>query len=626
MTATFKILPSTPYPLGIRKQGKRIFASMVSNEKDCGILLYSSKETEPLKIAFPEEYRVGQVYSMEIEGIPGHYTAYRLYKGDEILSDVYGTSYKAHPYGEEVESAQMLAYFHTKPFDWEEDVKPAVPFSEAVFYGLHVRGFTMGKGSQCRHKGTFTGIMEKLNYLQDLGITSLLLMPAYEFIENEQIKAVKTPLSGQVFAQSANRNYLNYWGYKKGYYYAPKASYSATKDPVTEMKQLIKACHQKGMELFMQFYFPTEVQEPEIIRILEHWIMEYHVDGFQIMAGHINIQIIKDAPSLTDAKLIFYDFADHAGQESGRSYVKKTDKRLCIYRDNTMNDFRRFLKGDEYTLESMMYHFRKNGRNVAYLNSIADYSGFRIADLVSYDYKHNEANGENNSDGTNFNYSWNCGVEGPTKKKAVLQLRARQMKNALSFVFLSQGTPYIFMGDEMGFSQQGNNNPYNQDNDTTWLDWRCLRKNSDIYEFTKRLIAYRKAHRILRMDEYLAGTDIMGCGYPNISFHSEEAYKAVFEPYRRELGVLLCGKYARERDGREDKMIYIIYNMHWEAHTFALPKLPKGEAWHVALQTSPEELEIVTIEKEIALTSKVISKMSHEEIVIAPRSVVVLES
>ncbi len=612
MTATYKILPSAPFPLGIRREGKTIFAAMVSDTAECGVLLYNSQssEFEPLKIAFPIENRVGHVYSMKIEGISPRYNGYRLYKGNEILSDIYGKSYQTHPYGEEIEESEMLGLFGEKKFDWGEDKNPKTAFSEAVFYGLHVRGFTYGIGSKCRHKGTFWGVQEKLDYLKDLGVTSVILMPAYEFIEKEKPKETKLPKSGQFFAKPVQKNTLNYWGYKKGYYYAPKASYAAGKDPVTEMKQLVKSCHEKGMELFMQFYFPYDVHEPEIIHILEHWVMEYHIDGFQIMAGHINIQIIKEAPSLADTKLIFYDFQDYNDRSGSLPSAKKVCKRLCIYRDDTMNDFRRFLKGDEYTLEAIMYHFRKNGKNVAYLNSIADYNSFRIADLVSYDYKHNEANGEKNSDGNSYNYSWNCGVEGPTKKKAITKLRLQQMKNALSFVFLSQGTPYLFMGDEMGFSQGGNNNPYNQDNETSWLDWRCLRKNSEIYEFVKELIAYRKAHRILRMDDYLAGTDTIGCGYPNISFHGEEVYKTFFEPYRRELGVLLCGKYAVDRAGNPDKLIYIIFNMHWEEHSFALPKLPKGCEWKVALKTCGESIE----------------EGSVREISVPSRSVVVLEA
>lgn len=594
MIEHYKISPANPYPLGIRREGRSVYASIVSETSDCGILLYSTKD-DTLKIPFPKAQRIGHVYSMKIDGIPSHYYGYRIYQDNAILSDRQGRLYASHSYGELLSDTDMIGLFPTKAFDWEDDQKPMLSFSNAVFYGLHVRGFTMGRGSKCRHKGTFLGLMEKLDYLKELGITSLMLMPAYEFIEKECPVSASISKSGQFLQTTpSGKNTFNYWGYKKGYYYAPKASYAAGKDACTEMKLLVKACHKRGMELFMQFYFTEETQEPEIIRILEHWTSCYHVDGFQLMAGHINIHIIQNAPSLADTKLIFHDFPGMEGHDQGRLSPQTKQKRLCIYRDNTANDYRRFLKGDEYTLEAAMYHFRKNDRHIAYLNSIADYSGFRIADLVSYDYKHNEANGENNTDGSAYNNSWNCGVEGPTKKQSILQLRTRQIKNALSLILLSQGTPYLFMGDEMAFSQKGNNNPYNQDNETSWIDWRCLTKNQEIYRFTKELIAYRKAHRILHMDDFLNGSDMIGCGFPNISFHGLEMYRTLFEPYRRELGVLLCGKYAKERNGREDRMIYIICNMHWEAHKFALPMLKNNESWHIAMSTSAEAAEILT--------------------------------
>ncbi len=609
MAQAYKILPSTPYPLGVRREGKSIFASMISDEPNCGILLYNTADTtsEPLKIPFPAHQKVGHIYSMRIDGIPAYYNGYRVYKEADILCDEYGRCYVGYPYGTALENSQMMALLEQKAFDWDGDKKPAVAFSDAIFYGLHVRGFTMGAGSKCRHKGTFAGVKEKLDYLSDLGITSVLMMPAYEFIENEQ-----------------PNNTLNYWGYKKGYYYAPKASYAAGKDPCTEMKQLVRACHEKGMELFMQFYFPEEISEPEIIRVLEYWVTEYHIDGFQVMAGHVNINIIKNAPLLAATKFIYYDFED--GGHQAMHFSQKTDKRLCIYLDNTMKDYRRFLRGEEGTLEGVMYHFRKNGSKVAFLNSIADYNSFRIADTVSYSFKHNEVNGENNSDGSNYNYSWNCGVEGPTTKHTVLQLRTRQIKNALSMIFLSQGTPYLFMGDEMGSTQLGNNNPYNQDNDISWLDWKGLTQNKEIYQFTKDLIAYRKAHKILHMDNYLAGTDIMGCGFPDISFHGLEAYKVNREPYHRELGILLCGKYARERDGREDKMIYIIYNMYWESRTFELPKLKKEAVWHVALKTTQEDIEIAAKDGKATSGKRSEELIRQERIVVPPRTIIVLES
>ncbi len=609
MMPVYHIKRANPYPLGVRKEGHTIFASMISEVEDCGVLLYNNEEEEaPLKIFFPADQHIGLVYSMAIEGVPAYYTKYRLFKGEEILADTHGRCFEKRAYGAPVSEADMFGIFGGKAFEWQNDQKPDVSYSEAVFYGLHVRGFTMDESSKCRYRGTFKGVSEKLDYVKDLGITSLILMPAYEFLEQELPVTARGEKKGQAVVSKSPKQSLNYWGYKKGFYYAPKAAYAAGADACLEMKELVKHCHEKGLELFMQFYFPQDVLEPEILRILEYWVEEYHIDGFQILAEHINIDLIRHAPILADTKLIFCDFQDtddiSRSLSNNQDVLKQTSskqdfagqiscrktKRLCIYREDTMRDYRRFIRGEEYALEAVMYHFRKNGRNVAYLNSIADYQGFRLADLVSYDYKHNEANGEHNQDGSNYNYSWNCGEEGATKNSEIIKLRKRQMKNALCMIFLSQGTPYLFMGDEMGQSQQGNNNPYNQDNEISWLHWENLLENKEIFLFLQELIAYRKAHPILHRDEPMHGTDMLCCGYPDLSFHGLEAYRPLSEPYRKELGILLCGKYAYTYDKKEDKTIYIACNMHNVQHIFTLPKLEKGLVWKLVLKTSDDAL------------------------------------
>ncbi len=640
MTAVYKILSSTPYPLGVRREGRVIFASMVSESENCGILLFSNHTDvkSPLKIPFPAEYRVGKVYSMRIEGVLGDYTRYLLYKGEEIVPDTYGRCFVRREYGKPADDTELFGILGSKTFDWQKDIKPDIAFSDAIFYGLHVRGFTKDTSSKCRYKGTFKGIIEKLDYLYGLGITSLVLMPAYEFIENELPVTDKDMKRRLIPVTRTVNQSLNYWGYKKGFYYAPKAAYAAGNDACLEMKQLVKACHEKGMELFMQFYFPEDVPEPEILGILEYWVQEYHIDGFQILAEHININLIKYSPILSDTKIIFREFedVDSTGLQnsclhtvSGETSFKQ-GKKLCIYKEDTQRDYRLFIKGEEHTLEAVMHHVRKNGRNIAYMNSIADYQGFRLADLVSYDYKHNEANGEHNLDGSNYNYSWNCGEEGTTANKKILKLRNRQMKNALSLIFLSQGTPYLFMGDEMGQSQQGNNNPYNQDNEISWLNWKNLQANKEIFKFTRELIAYRKLHPVLHKDEIMNGTDILGCGYPDLSFHGLEVFRPLSEPYRKELGIMLCGKYARTCDGEADKMIYIACNMHSVQHTFMLPKLEKGLVWKIAMQTADEPLLVKAEGKEKVPSSNTAQSNqtvhAQQQITVPPRSIVVLEA
>lgn len=594
----YKVFPSNPYPLGVRKEGKKIYASMVSGDSDCGIILYKSKAEEDeesfLKIPFPKEQHIGQVYSMKIEGVPGGYNEYRLYRNEEILVDEYGTCYKGYPFGNAMEPTQMMGVLGGKAFDWEEEKKPVIAFSESVFYGLHVRGFTMHGSSKCRSKGTFAGVKEKLDYLQDLGITSIILMPVYEFIENELMNAHRE-----------KKTVINYWGYKPAYYYAPKASYAAGKDPCTEFKQLVKACHNRGMELLMQFYFAREISETEMVRILEHWVIEYHVDGFQLLTDRENIAEILKSPVLAESKLIFRDFREDGTCEKQGA---KGNKRLCIYRNDTMRDYRRFLKGDDFMVDAVKYHLGKNDAHKAFMNSIADYHGFRLADLVSCNYKHNKANREDNMDGTDDNYSWNCGEEGVTDNPRILALRIQQMKNALSLIFMSQGTPYIFMGDEMGSTQYGNNNPYNQDNIISWLDWRGLEENKEIYEFIKALIAYRREHPFLHTERVLDGRDYLGYGYPNISFHGIEAYHVHGGENCRELGVLLCG----EGKDKSCKLVYAAFNMHWLHRKLALPRLKNGAEWQIAMKTTGEEVDLGD------------GTISHVEV--PPRTVVILEA
>ncbi len=562
----YNILPCKPYPLGIQREGKEIRVSMVSSDKDCGILLYNSKKTKDgeekiLKIPFPEEQRVGQVYSMKIEGIPAGYDTYQLYQGNKIFVDYQGLYYKGFQYGTSLRADQMMGKLDQRVFEWNGDKSPKLSFSDSIMYGLHVRGFTMHESSKCRNKGTFAGVKEKLNYLKDLGVTSLLLMPAYEFIEKELLA------SQQYDEESA---VLNYWGYKKGYYYAPKASYAAGKDPCVEFKQLVKACHKHGMELLMQFYFPDEISVSEVVRVLEHWVIEYRVDGFQVLASWDKVEAAMKSTILSDTKWI-----------ANGSY-QQVSKNVAVYDQSSLEAFRRYLKGDAGVVASVIEYLSKKNTKNNLVHSIADYHGFRLADLVAYNDKHNEANGEENTDGTDFNYSWNCGVEGATEEPRILALRMQQMKNALSLVLLGQGTPYIFMGDEMGSSQSGNNNPYNQDNEISWLDWTCLEDNRELYNFVKVLITLRKEYPFLHAKDILDGRDYLGHGYPNISFHGKEAYKLETGENCKEFGMMLCG------EGTEHgcKLVYIASNMHWLNRKLALPKLKAGTEWNVRMTTS----------------------------------------
>ena len=259
-----------------------------------------------------------------------------------------------------------------------------------------------------------------------------------------------------------------------------------------------------------------------------------------------------------------------------------------------MYDMRKFLKGDADMLKGFQYHMKNHNPKCGVINYITNYYGFTLNDLVSYDRKHNETNGEHNQDGTDYNYSWNCGIEGPTRKKAIVKLRRKQMKNAISFLMTAQGTPLLLSGDEFGNSQSGNNNCYCLDNETSWLDWRQIKRNEEFFEFVKMMIQFRKSHPILHTQEELTMTDRLGYGCPDLSYHGEEPWKVDLSNYNRHIAMMYCGRYARKDNKSEDDMIYIAYNMHWESHQFALPSLQGGYRWEIVNDTdsSGEETAI----------------------------------
>ena len=232
-----------------------------------------------------------------------------------------------------------------------------------------------------------------------------------------------------------------------------------------------------------------------------------------------------------------------------------------------------------------------NGCDHGIINYICNYEGFRLADLVSFEHKRNEENGENNKDGTDENFSWNCGIEGRTRKKGILDLRNRQMKNILSMLFLAQGTPMIFSGDEFGNSQSGNNNPYCQDNEIGWVDWKAYDKNKDIFGYVRYLVNMRKSHVVFREPAPFKLMDYISCGYPDFSCHGREAWRPDFTAQSHVLGLLYCGFYDKKSEN--EPFLYVCYNMCWNESEIALPKLPDGKSWKLISDTASESLEKV---------------------------------
>lgn len=568
-----------PYPLGAHVEGEEIRFSFVSKTGSCGILLYDRISGRRLKkLPFLPEERIGNIYCKSLPGIRPTDIAYQFYEGERIVADEHAKAFLGNKtYGKPRKQEDLKAVFLTEDFDWEGDVCPRIPYSEAVCYCLHVRGFTKHASSGVKNRGTFAGIGEKIPYLKEIGVTTLELQPAYEFLEAEVLEEQEKIDGG---------NRLNYWGYKKGFYYAPKASYAASNQPSDELKTLVKELHKNGMELVMQFYFPKGISLSEIEEILRFWVLEYHVDGFHLLGENVGEDMLAEDAMLSDTKLWYYRFDTDAVYERNE---EPQSPHLAEYNDSWLYDMRRFLKGDENMLGSALYQMRHIPEKAGCIHYLTNYYGFTLADLVSYDHKHNEANGEANRDGNDYNCSWNCGEEGTTRKVKVRNLRSRQIKNAMCLLMLSQSTPLIFMGDEFGNSQKGNNNPYCQDNAIAWLDWSGIQKNAELLAFWKLLAAFRRVHPILHQDREPRLMDYIACGYPDLSYHGESAWRPQTESYFRHIGQMYCGKYAKIGGDKEDDFLYLAINMHWEKHELALPKLPKGMRWELAFSTEDTE-------------------------------------
>ena len=642
------IKKGTAYPLGISKTEKGIqFAVYAPASREVVLKLYAAgKKTAEYTVELGKEYKVANVFSVMIEDLDLEGMEYTFQIGNHELADTYAKKVTGmEKWGirskrEEELGVRSVVSFSNSAKKQEEDTEwkaiwgadenPRLPYCDVILYQMHVRGFTKHSTSKVEERGTFKGIERKIPYLKELGVTSLLLLPAYEFEEQikeedlsditkmhlEKYKDVKTDSEELVGAINIDAfvkgedaeefldKKVNYWGYsEEAWYFAPKTSYAYDKkNPEKEFKELVAALHKEGMELLMDMHFTKDTNPTIIMDCLRHWILEYHVDGFRINDYVVPSYMAANDPVVGSVKLL----ADRWKEEQ----ISKDmlEKNLAEINDGFMNNARRFLKGDEGQVPEFFHHIKRNPEKTAVINYIACNNGFTLQDLVSYDTKHNEANGENGRDGNDFNYSWNCGAEGRTRKKNILELRKKQIKNALLMLFLSQGTPMLLAGDEFGDSREGNNNPYCQDNEISWMNWSLEKKNEEQLTFVKELIAFRKAHRIFHMPKELRATDYATVGYPDISFHGTMAWY-LDEAYHNRMGaVMLAGKYAavtgnnygEDTSGKlvekEDDTFYIAYNMHWEEAEFNLPKLLGEEVWEVIMDTGKEEANTTFLE------------------------------
>lgn len=557
-TVDMKTAVGFPFPQGCTVEGQTVnFSVAVPEGQTCELIIYKKgARASAFSQEMPYSDVAGKLHflSVVLEQPEDYEYCYKI--GGKIVPDPYGKAFSGREHwsvSKGKEKRKLRTRIVTDTFDWEKSQFPHLKKEDVIAYSLHVRGFTKHSSSGVAHKGTFDGVTEKLPYLQKLGINQIHLMPVYEFDENQR--------------------HVNYWGYGKAYFFAPKASYAAG-DPVNEMKSLVRQMHLAGIEVILEMPFTEGTTFSMILDCLRYWVMQYHVDGFIVNPYICNPDELAKDPVLAKSKIL-----------------KKED--------GFQNVMRRFLKGDEGMIRDVICQLKNQDTQL--YNYIASHNGFTLCDVVSYDGKHNEANGENNLDGPDYNYSWNCGAEGNSRKKAVNELRKNQIFNAFFLLLFAQGMPCILSGDEFMNTQKGNNNAYCQDNLISWLDWNQLSRQEELYTFVCRLIALRKAcmKQIAKKSE-----DTMGrSGIPQISYHGEDAWQMPAGRASRQLGVF----YHEEST---EKDFYIAYNMHWLSHSFALPSLPKGMEWVCIAGTKEgvlDEKEAVPVkDKKVQLEERTI--------------------
>ncbi|MDO4260534.1 MAG: glycogen debranching protein GlgX [Eubacteriales bacterium] len=552
-----------------------------------------------------------------------------LFDKDKILLDIYAKAVTGQSvWGKKNEGHFYKARVVKDTFDWGKDRNPLIPMEDLVIYELHVRGFTRHGSSGVEHPGTFAGLMEKIPYLKELGVNAVELMPIFEFDEMKDSRIV----DGRQVMDYWGYNTVSFFAPNTSY--AGTVEYNREG---TELKTLIKALNDNGIECILDVVFNHTAEGNElgpcisfkgfdnniyymltpdgyyynfsgcgntlncnhpivqqmIIECLRYWTTAYHVDGFRFDLASILgrnedgspmskpplLQSLAFDPILRDVKLIAEAW-DAGGLYQVGSFPAWN--RWAEWNGRYRDDMRNYLKGDLGLLRTAaeritgspdMYDPKYRGHNAS-VNFLNCHDGFTLWDMYAYSRKHNEANGWNNTDGSDDNRSWNCGEEGETDREDVLSLRRRMAKNAMTALLLSRGTPMFLAGDEFLNSQRGNNNAYCQDNEISWLDWGDLERNREHFAYVKYLIRFRKEHAVIRSFSGRCSFGLPEILVPDTGSH-----------------VLMVIYAGRTPDDTADDVVCLALNVFWEEQSVSLPALPEGMAWRVAADTSGRYLE-----------------------------------
>jgi isoamylase len=675
------VYPGQAFPLGATWDGEGVnFAIYSENAQGIDLCLFNSleDEVESVKIRITEvSHYVWHVYVPGLK--PGQLYGYRAYgpyepqnghryNPNKLLIDPYAKAIAGtiqwHDalFGYEIGNGEEDLSFsdldsapyipksvvidHT--FDWEGVKKPNIPYHKTIIYEAHVRGLTMQHPDLPDEiRGTFAGIAHPviINYLKELGITAIELMPVHHFVADRHLK---------------ERGLTNYWGYNTIGFFAPDVRFSATGglgEQVIEFKNMVKELHKAGIEVILDvvynhtgegnhmgptlsfrgidnslYYRLTEdrryymdytgtgntlnAQSPSVLRLimdsLRYWIIDMQVDGFRFdlasaLARELHevdrlgsfFDIIHQDPVISQVKLI----AEPWDIGEGGYQVGKFPPGWAEWNGKYRDCIRDYWRGAESMLAEFAERFTgssdlyKNDsrRPTASINFVTAHDGFTLNDLVSYNEKHNEANGENNNDGESHNRSWNCGVEGPTDDPLVLEFRERQKRNFLATLFLSQGVPMLLAGDELGRSQNGNNNAYCQDNEISWINWKMADK--DLLEFTRKVIELRKNHPVFRRRRWFQGLPIKGIGLEDIAWFLPEGTEMSEEhwnvDFAKSMAIFMNGQGIHSIGPKGERIVddnfYLIFNAFHEPLSYKLPSKRYGNNWIKELDTNESE-------------------------------------
>jgi len=710
---SFKTYPGKPLPLGatLFEDGVQ-FAIFSRHATSIVLQLFNRSEDKDPTFEVeldPEKNKTGDIWHIFIEGIKaGQLYGYRAdgpykpkmgmrFNKNKLLLDPYTRAVTGNfnwnlsdARGYDINSAKGDLSFSTvdsagaapkcivvdDSFDWDEDRPLKVPLRDTIIYETHVRGLTCHPSSQVKHPGTFQGVIEKIAYLKELGITAVEFLPIQEFDESEITR--RNPTTGNQLK--------NYWGYSTISFFAPKGRYSSSGtmgEQVQEFKKMVRELHKAEIEVILDVVFNHTAEGDEtgptlcfrgldnkvyytlhgrgrryknysgcgntlncnhplvrgfILDCLRYWVTEMHVDGFRfdlasilgrdqdgkILENPPLIERIAEDPVLRDAKIIAeaWDIAGayQVGCFPGRRWAEWNGR----YRD----DIRRFWRGDPGMVPKLATRlagssdlYQKSGRAPFHsINFITCHDGFTLHDLVSYNTKHNEANGEGNRDGADENFSCNYGVEGETDNIEINKLRTNQIKNFLTTLMLSQGVPMLLGGDEFRRTQRGNNNAYCQDNELSWYNWNLLQVHEEIFRFTKEIIAFRKRHPSLRRARFFTGQDSDQNGLPDISWHSTVFNQPDWSEESRSLACLIDGSRLEIDAKHDDNDLYLIFNASDKKLIFSLPELPSRRKWWRAIDTSLASPDDIMPDGMEVLVEPI------GEYVVAPFSTVVLIS